>query len=145
MLSRTSEYALRAVMYLAQHPDRWPIPGNQIAEEAEVPAKYLSKVLGDLVRNGVLASSRGKCGGFSMVRSPRKTYLIDVLTPFESFDQRRCPFGNSRCDDRNPCLAHDKWKRVISAEQDFLRKTTVHDVAVKGDKRKRKKKHSRPR
>ncbi len=129
MLSRTGEYALRAVIHLAQNRNRWPIPGNRIAEEAGVPAKYLSKVLGDLVRIGVLLSSRGKQGGFRMARSPDKTLLMDVLAPFEQFDEQRCPFGGGRCSDQAPCLAHQRWKEVVDAEQRFLRSTTVQDVA----------------
>ena len=131
MLTRTAEYALRAVIHLAQHEDEWPIPGNQIAERADIPAKYLSKVLGDLVRVGVLTSLRGKRGGFGMVRSPKKTRLIDILSPFEQFEIRRCPFGNSECSDEKPCLAHNQWKKVVATEHDFFRKTSIHDVSIR--------------
>ncbi len=50
MLSRTGEYALRALIHLAQRVDDWPLTGKLIAEEAGIASKYLSKVLGDLVR-----------------------------------------------------------------------------------------------
>jgi Rrf2 family protein len=135
MLSLTSQYALRALIHLAVHVDQWPIPGNQIAEGAEIPAKYLSKVLGDLVRVGVLTSSRGIGGGFRMLHPPKETRLIDVLAPFEQFERRRCPFGNKECGDHEPCLAHDRWKKVIEAEQGFLRRTSVYDVAFPQTKR----------
>jgi len=129
MLSKTGEYAMRAVIHLAQHPDQWPMPGGRIAQEAGIPAKYLAKVLGDLVRAGVLSSSRGKLGGFAMARSPKRTRLIDVLGPFEPPDARRCPFGNRECSDENPCLAHHRWKKVAAGEQDFFRKTSIYDVS----------------
>lgn len=143
MLTRTAEYALRAVIHLAQHHDEWPIPGNQIAECADIPAKYLSKVLGDLVRVGVLTSSRGKHGGFGMVRSPKKMRLIDILTPFEQFELRRCPFGNSECGDENPCLAHDQWKKVVATEHEFFRKTSIYDVSIQHRKTRRKKRRGK--
>ncbi len=130
MLSRTSEYALRAMIHLAQHVDEWPIATQWIAEGAGVPAKYLAKIMGDLVRAGVLESTRGLGGGFRMARSPKEVSLLDVLTPFELFQPRRCPFGNKECGDDNPCLAHDRWKKVIETEQDFFRTTSVDDVAV---------------
>jgi len=138
MLTRTAEYALRAVIHLAQHEDEWPIPGNQIAECADIPAKYLSKVLGDLVRVGVLTSLRGKRGGFAMVRSSKQTHLIDVLGPFEQFEIRRCPFGNSECSDEKPCLAHDQWKKVVATEQEFFRKTSIYDVSIQRRKTRKK-------
>ncbi|MCP4249706.1 MAG: Rrf2 family transcriptional regulator [bacterium] len=140
MLSRTSEYALRATIYMAQHLEEQPILGKEIAVETGIPAKYLSKVLGDLVRVGVLTSSRGRGGGFRLVDSPRKLHLHRVLAPFETMAQDRCPFGNALCSDEDPCIAHDQWKKVVGAQQRFLREVTLHDVAVKSRTPARKKK-----
>ncbi len=130
MLTLTGEYALRAMIYLAQHEEEWPITGKSIAAGAAIPAKYLSKVLGDLVRDGILASTPGKNGGFRMVHRADETRLFAVLAPFESFGKRRCPFGNRECGDDNPCLAHEGWKRVIETQQRFLQETSVLDVAM---------------
>ncbi len=131
MLSLTSEYALRAMTYLAKHQPDWPIPGKQIAEEADIPPKYLSKVLGDLVRAGLLEATRGKSGGFRMARPARKISLLEVLVPFERVERRLCPFGNDRCGDEDPCVAQEKWKQVLEAYQNFLERTSIHDVSVK--------------
>ena len=131
MLSLTGEYALRAIVYLTQNAHRCPIPGREVAEKAGIPAKYLSNILGDLVRHGVLDSSRGKRGGFRLRRSAQEITLYDVLRPFEQFDEVRCPFGNDQCNDKNPCLAHTQWKHVVETERRFLCDTSVYDVAVK--------------
>ncbi len=131
MLTLTSEYALQAVIYLARHEDEQPIPGREIAEHAQIPPRYLSKVLGDLVRSGVLDSSPGKTGGFALRRSSRETVLYDVLSPFEQFDRRRCPFSSGYCDDAHPCLAHDDWSRIVESQASFFRDTSVYDVAVR--------------
>lgn len=148
MISLTSEYALRALIYLAQHADEWPVPGRTIAKETKVPRKYLSSILGDLVRAGVLDSTPGPGGGFSMVRSPKKTLLIEVLAPFESSldTPRPCPFGNTMCGDADPCTGHAQWKKVQEAYSRFLRETSVHGIAFKtkarratGTRKKRKK------
>lgn len=129
MLTRTSEYVLRALIYLAQHEEESPVPGRTIAAEAEIPAKYLSNVLGVLVRNGVLHSSPGRTGGFTLARAPERIRLFDVLAPFESFHVQRCPFGNRQCSDENPCLAHDRWKQVLDVEREFLMQTSIRDIA----------------
>ncbi|MEZ6082598.1 MAG: Rrf2 family transcriptional regulator [Phycisphaerae bacterium] len=105
-------------------------PGREIADETDIPAKYLSKILGDLVRHGVLSSSRGKTGGFAMRRKPDRTRLYDILLPFEQFQHRTCPFENKRCSDAHPCLAHERWKKVVEAELNFLQKTTIAEIAV---------------
>ena len=80
MLTVTSNYALRAVVYLAQHADNQPIPGKTIAAEAGIPAPYLSRIMGDLVRAGVLDSSRGAGGGFRLSRPPTKILLFEAVT-----------------------------------------------------------------
>ena len=139
MLSRTSEYALSALILLTQREKDWPIPGRDIAHETGVPQKYLSKILGDLVRVGVLEANRGKSGGFRLARSARKIRLHEALLPFERFEERRCPFGNKECSNDEPCLAHNEWKHVIETFQRFLQSTSVADVAIKeGDKKARK-------
>ncbi len=143
MLTLTGEYALRAMVYLAQHADAWPIPGREIAQGAEIPAKYLSKILGDLVRSGVLDSSPGKTGGFRMRRLAKETMLFEVLVPFEQFEPIRCPFGNDKCSDESPCLAHDQWKKVIETERYFLKETSVFEVAVQVDKPRKKRPKNR--
>lgn len=116
------------MIYLAGHPQDWPISGKDIAQATGVPRKYLSKILADLVRGGVLESARGKSGGFNLVRASNETFLLDILTPFESFEPRYCPFMNQHCDDSNPCQAHLDWKKVVDAEQQYLRTTTLHQI-----------------
>lgn len=132
MVSRTSEYALRALIHLARFERDWPIPGNQIAAKTGVPPKYLSAVLSNLVRTGVLRSARGKGGGFSMVRSPKETYLFEVLEPFEPVlsPNRPCPFGKAVCSDDDPCLGHKDWKMVRDGYVQFLRTKTIFEVAI---------------
>ncbi len=130
MFNLTGEYALRAMIYLAQHRDEWPVSGRRIAAESGIPAKYLSKILGDLVRGGVLESTRGKNGGFCMTQTPKETSLSAVLGPFERVGPNRCPFGNQKCSDEAPCLAHAKWKKVVEAKKRFLDRTKLSDVAV---------------
>lgn len=133
MLSKTGEYALRAMIYLAQHTDDWPISGARIAAQTRIPAKYLSKIMGDLVRAGVLESARGLGGGFRMSRPPHTVKLFDVLEPFETIlsDAKACPFSYQRCSDHNPCLGHDAWRTVRETFERFLRDTSLLEVAVK--------------
>lgn len=128
-MTRSSEYALRALVYLVQHRDRWLIPGQEIAKGVGIPARYLQKILGDLTRTGVLESSPGRAGGFRLRRPAHRIPLLDILSPFERFSTGRCPFGNAICSDRNPCRAHDQWKKVLETEQRFFREVSIDEVA----------------
>ncbi len=134
MLSLSSKYALRAMICLTQFEDEWPISSERIAERTNVPAKYMSKILGDLARCGILSSTRGKNGGFRLARAPEKIVLYDVLAPFETalVALRTCPFGGLTCSDESPCLGHEKWKKVLQVYVSFLRRTSVRDVALNG-------------
>jgi len=140
MLSITGEYALRAMVYLARNADACPIPGPRIAEAAGVPGKYLSAILADLVRAGLLEGTRGKSGGFQMTRRPKGVSLAEVVAPFEPINANRksCPFGNRICSDVDPCSAHERWKEVNAAFTRFLEETTLQDVAAKASNGRKK-------
>ena len=131
MLSRTSEYALRAAVYLAQQPLGEPIPGRRISDELSVPPKYLQSILRELVRSRVLSASPGKGGGFCTTRDPKDIPLKEVLSPFESVaaSPNRCPFGNAVCSDDDPCAGHERWKRVQLEYERFLVETSLYDVS----------------
>ncbi len=132
MMALTTKYPLRTMIYLAQNDDAWPISGTRIAADTGISRKYLSRILGDLVRTGVLDASPGKGGGFRMVRSPKQIHLYEVFAPFEPVlgHRRPCLFGNDACNDDQPCLGHERWRRVRDAYSQFLHGTSVHDVAV---------------
>ncbi|MFQ5411895.1 MAG: RrF2 family transcriptional regulator, partial [Phycisphaerae bacterium] len=120
--------------------DEQRVPGNQIAEHTQVPKKYLSKILGDLVRAGILDSAPGKTGGFRLLRSPKEIYLFEVLAPFEPVLARRrpCPFGNSVCSDDDPCVGHERWSEVRETYSRFLQGTSIHDISAHRKQRRRR-------
>ena len=113
MLNDTAEYALRAVLYLARRPDGSPVPATKIADDLGLPRNYLSKILRRLARRGILESSRGPSGGFSLARPA---------------DELQCLLGRRRCSDDEPCVAHHRWKRVVDDFRGFFLETTVGDL-----------------
>lgn len=129
MLSRTAQYALRAMIELARHAPGTPVAGEAIARLAVIPRKYLSKILGDLSRAGLLESTRGKGGGYKLARPAEQIFLQEVLAPIEALESRRCPFSNLICRDDNPCAAHERWKAVRSVETRFFSETSIAEVA----------------
>ncbi len=129
MLSLTSEYALRAVLYLAAHADGNPVKLERIAEDIGVPRNYLSKTLHQLARVGVLRSDRGPTGGFRLARPPESMTLAEIVAPFDPARlARRCILGHGQCSDETPCAAHERWKPIAEPMRAFFRSTTVHDL-----------------
>jgi Rrf2 family protein len=133
MLSQTSEYALRAVVYLAERGDDQPVRVETIGAALGIPANYLSKTLNALVRTKVLASMRGPTGGFRLAVRPEQLMLLRVVEPFDPILQRRhCLLGNAECSERTACHAHHAWKQTAETVAHFFRTTTVADIARKG-------------
>ena len=133
MLSQTAEYALRAVLHLAQHADARPIRVHEMADALQIPQNYLSKILHQLARHGVLVSLRGKAGGFRLARAPDAVALTTIITPFDRVDERRrCLLGRPQCSDRTACAAHTRWKEVADTVAEFFRETTVADLLERG-------------
>lgn len=129
MLTQTAEYALRVVTYLAQQPPDEAVPAIAMATRVRVPRNYLSKILHQLARAGILVSVRGRAGGFRLARPAARIRLADVVAPFEeAVTQRSCVLGRARCSESSPCGAHHEWKRVLQARERFLLETVVADV-----------------
>ncbi|MCA9255692.1 MAG: Rrf2 family transcriptional regulator [Phycisphaerales bacterium] len=132
MLSRTSEHALKALVFIAQNAEAGPVTSSQIAEAQRIPRKYLSAVLRELVRSGVLAATPGKTGGFRLSRDAADITLFDAVGRFEmsASEPDACPFGNQMCSDRIPCAGHERWSRLRHQISDFLNDTTLEDVSA---------------
>lgn len=129
MISKTEEYALRAAIHLAWRYEDGPVRSSDLAEVANVPSNYLSKVLHQLSRHGVVVSERGRRGGFHLSRHPSSVTLADLLAAFTPQEGRaRCLLGRDVCSDEDPCPAHHHWKLARRAIEDFFANTTLGDV-----------------
>ncbi len=95
MISQTSEYALRAAVFLAARPDATPASAHEISEATRVPLGYLQKILRMLSKHQILTAQRGAGGGFALAKVPTAISVMDVLRATDSQVQRieRCPLG----------------------------------------------------
>lgn len=126
ILNQSANYALRAVLFLAQHLEDAPLNADTVAAALGVPRNYLGKVLHALVRARVLASIRGPRGGFVLARAPTEVALIAVVGPFQQIDESRvCLLGNRACNPEQPCGAHERWRHLADPVAEFFRRTTV--------------------
>lgn len=130
-LNSTSQTALRAVLFIAEHGADRLVRVDEIAKALGTPRNYLSKTLHGLVRAGVLRSARGPKGGFQLVDPPDRLPLSRVVGPFEPSGQRRCLVGRASCGDAHPCQAHHRWSAVAMAVEAFFGQTTVADLLTK--------------
>jgi len=131
-LNGTSQYAIRAVLYIADHAQPGPVRVEDIAAGLHCPRNYLSKTLHVLAHAGILRSARGPKGGFQLADPPKGLVLARIVAPFEPATARRCLIGRADCGGAHPCLAHDRWERVAAAVADFFSQTTVADLLASG-------------
>ncbi|MBL8962327.1 MAG: Rrf2 family transcriptional regulator [Gemmatimonadetes bacterium] len=128
LLSGTTQYAIRAVVHVAEHAVDEPLRVDEIAAALDVPRNYLSKTLHQLVRAGVLRSGRGPRGGFQLAEAPEALTLARVAAPFDDLAQRKCLLGRATCTSRSPCSAHGRWEKLSSAMLAFFGRTTIADL-----------------
>ena len=127
-ISGTSQYAIRAVVYVATHGADAPVRVGPIAAALDVPQNYLSKTLHQLARAGVLRSVRGPRGGFQLATPPARLTLARVAAPFDDVGERHCLLGRPQCGDRYACAVHARWVSISDSLQAFFRNTTIADL-----------------
>ena len=136
--SRSAEYAIRAFVHLAQVPDSRFAMVKQIAEEEEIPAHFLAKILQQLARKGLLRSSKGPTGGFSLRVPPQEISLLHIVDALDGLSEyQRCASGLAECSDEMPCSMHDSWIALRSRIMDYLERTTIADVAKALEQKRR--------
>ncbi|HMN41040.1 MAG TPA: Rrf2 family transcriptional regulator [Phycisphaerales bacterium] len=133
MFSNTAEYALRAVMHLASATGR-PRAAKEIAEAAKIPAGYVSKVLQDLARAGILDSRRGPSGGFRLARDPGKISVLEVINAVDPIQRIvKCPLDLPEHSKRL-CRLHQELDDAIATVEKTLSEATFADMLA-GDRK----------
>lgn len=111
---------------------------RQIAEDENIPAPFLAKILQQLARKGMLKSSKGPAGGFALPQSPKLIRLIDIVEALDGVPSYyQCPLGHSPCAEDTPCAMHDSWVGLRSRIMEYLERNTVADLAAALEKKKR--------
>ena len=83
MLSTTAEYALRALLVLAKEDEGQAVLGRDLSKRSGVPANYLSKILLDVKKTGLVQAVRGTGGGYRLGRPATEIRLIDIVEPID--------------------------------------------------------------
>jgi Rrf2 family protein len=108
-----------------------PVQATDLAQATDVPENYLRKVLLELVRSGVLRSTRGKRGGFQLAVPADRLTLLAIVGRLDGMTgRRRCLLGRPECSDAAPCPMHHRWKATSEQISRFFGSTTVADVVA---------------
>lgn len=109
-LSRTVAYAVQATLQLAKSGSSLPVPCSQLASDGKMPERFLLQILRNLVTHGILRSTRGVDGGYTLVRPPSEVSLLEVIEAIDG------PLNaDSNLGDVLPAKSHDKLQDALSA------------------------------
>jgi Rrf2 family protein len=113
LISRTSQYAIQSLIYIATQKKTEPILSRDIAERIQVPAPYLAKIMQDLSKAGLLTSFRGRLGGFCLSEEPKNIDLMRILYVTEGPEfSKKCVLGLKICSKETACVMHHKWQPI---------------------------------
>ncbi len=125
LLTRHSDYALRALVYLARFPRR-RLCAEELVEKLEIPDAFLRRLLQALGQAGILRSSRGKGGGFSLGRHPSEIRVSDVMRVFQgSLSMNDCMLRKRVCPNRGTCPLRSKLRSIEAKVLKDLEATTI--------------------
>ncbi len=129
LLSRSCEYALQAVIYLAIDPNDDPVLLRDLSKTLDIPSPFLGKILQQLAHNGIISSQKGKGGGFSLNKSLDKMSLYDIVSVMDGADfLDQCILGFTDCSDENPCLIHNEWRKAKNILQIAFKEKSMADL-----------------
>ena len=101
----------------------------EIAENQEIPRYFLSKILQELVKAGLLESMKGPNGGFKLSKKPEKITLIDIIKAIDGLEVfTRCGIGFKKCSDDHPCPIHHDFKKVREKVYELFKKKTLKEL-----------------
>lgn len=113
LVSRSCEYGMQAVLYLAEQRVGTYTLIRDIANEKKIPFHFLGKILQNLSKNGILVSYKGPSGGFTLAKPLHEITLLQVVEAIDGLDfMNKCVIGLPQCSDEHPCSLHEPWKKI---------------------------------
>jgi Rrf2 family transcriptional regulator, iron-sulfur cluster assembly transcription factor len=131
IFTSATEHAMRALSEMAARPTAGRVMVDELAARVDVPRDFLAKIFQRLARAGVLASTKGRGGGFTLARPAHAISLMDIVTALEGpGGMDRCVVGITPCDDRAACPLHDLFRPIRQRLKDYLATTTLADLGA---------------
>jgi Rrf2 family protein len=130
ILSKSFGYALRGILYVAKLKDEnRKIQIDEIANNLSVPKHFLGKIMQQVVKEGLLKSTKGPYGGFSLASETLNTPLIRLVEITDGMEQfKMCVLKLKYCDGTNPCPLHYEMDQMRGKFLSVFRETTIDDL-----------------
>ncbi len=134
-LSKSSQYAIRILAYMADNKDSKLMNASNLSEVLYIPYKFLTKIMTEVVKSGLVISTRGRDGGYSFAKPPSEIMVSEILDIFhDSIKDEQCVLGIGFCNGLCKCALHDQWMEPKLLLQKMFRESTLEAIAGRGCK-----------
>jgi len=129
LITRATEYAIRALLYLSKQPKGEIVLKKDICANQDITPAFLTKILQPLIKQGIVGSQRGVGGGFYLIRDPAEVSLLDVLIAEEGpLYLNTCIAQKGTCERDIFCPAHGAWHEIRAELMETLRQHTFAEL-----------------
>ena len=127
-ISKTSEYALKVLTYMALK-NATQFSAQSLYVELDIPKRYLMRLLTDLSKSGFIKATRGRSGGYIFARPIDTIYFSEIINSVEDLQSfEGCVLGNAVCPVDKPCAMHQIWEKPKQAFLETIKNTTLADL-----------------
>ena len=135
MFSKSCEYAIKAMLFVAQKSkDENRIGVKEIANGIDAPEHFIAKILQDLGKKKLVNSMKGPNGGFYMDSENLKSSISDIVKAIDGDSiYKDCVIGLKDCSEKNPCPVHFEYKEIKKNLIAMLEDNTIADFNEKLD------------
>jgi Rrf2 family protein len=138
LITRATEYAIRAVIYLAKQPHGEVVLKKDICKTQAITPAFLTKIFQPLIKRGIVGSQRGVGGGFFLATTPDKISLFDIVQAEEGdILFNHCQEKPGACDRDDTCPVHDTWKKIRTVVTSTLQEVTFAELILHEEKKLR--------
>jgi len=128
-ITRASEYAIRAVLFMARSPYRDVVLKKDICRTQDITPAFLTKIFQPMIKHGIIGSQRGVGGGFFLARRPEEISLLDVIRAQEGeILLNTCLEAKGACSRDMICPVHSTWKELRQSMLQSLSGKTFIDL-----------------
>ncbi len=135
-LSTRGRYSTRALLDLALHQGKRPVPLENVAQREQISLQYLAHLMTPLIARGIVRSTRGPRGGISLAKAPEEIKLSEVIQLVEgSIAPTECIDNPEVCSRSSSCVTRDVWSEMKKAMDGVLESTTLQDLVERHRKK----------
>ena len=132
LITRATEYAIRAILYLAKQPPKEIVLKKDICKSQDITPAFLTKILQPLIKEGIVGSQRGVGGGFYLTKDPSEISLLDIVEAQEgTLLLNQCMAGPGVCERDVFCPVHGAWREVREELTGTLARYTFAELVAK--------------